>query len=186
VIVVLSPFTGRMVGAHGPRVPLLVSGSALALGGLASYRLDPGTELPMVLGTYLLFGLFLGTANPPITNTAVSGMPRSMAGVATALISGGRQTGTTLGVGISGALVGSSAARGGAAYTDAEQGVWWLAIVLGVAILGLALLSTGSWAKATAARTAALFEEFEEVDRGTAPGTRRPPVTGPPATHPAE
>jgi hypothetical protein len=38
--------------------------------------------LPATLGTYLLFGIFLGTVNPPITNTAVAGMPRSIVGAA--------------------------------------------------------------------------------------------------------
>jgi predicted MFS family arabinose efflux permease len=165
LIAFLSPYTGRLVAASGPRIPLLVSGSALALGGLASLWLTPGTPMPAVLAIFLFFGLFLGTGNPPITNTAVSGMPRSMAGVATSLISAARQTGTTMGVGISGTIVGAAVAHGGSAYTDAEQGVWWLAIGLGVAMLALCLLSTGRWAKGTATRAAALFEE---VDRGAA------------------
>ena len=79
----------------------------MALGGGASIWLGPATPPPAVLAIYVLFGIFLGTVNPPITNTAVSGMPRSMAGVATSLASAGRQTGTTLGVAISGTIVGS-------------------------------------------------------------------------------
>jgi hypothetical protein len=97
--------------------------AALALGGGASIWLGPATPLPVVLASYLLFGIFLGTVNPPITNTAVSGMPRSMAGVATSLASTGRQTGTTLGVAISGTTVGSAVARGGTPYTSAAHGV---------------------------------------------------------------
>jgi hypothetical protein len=116
-----------------------------------------------VLAIYLLFGIFLGTVNPPITNSAVSGMPRSMAGVATSLASAGRQTGTTLGVAISGTIVGSALARGGTAFTGAEHGVWWLVFGLGAGIVVLGLLSTGGWALDTAGRAAALFED---VDRG--------------------
>ena len=174
LVVVLSPFTGRVLGARGPRLPLVVAGVALALGGGASVRLDPATPLPATLAIYLLFGIFLGTVNPPITNTAVSGMPRSMAAVATSLASAGRQTGTTLGVAISGTIVGSALARGGMAFTNAEHGVWWLVLGLGVAIVVLGLLSTGRWAMETAARAAALVEG---VDRGaelrTAPLGRR-------------
>ncbi|HEY0451389.1 MFS transporter [Actinophytocola sp.] len=166
LIVVLSPVTGRLVGARGPRGPLMVAGAALALGGGASVWLGPATPLPAVLAIYLLFGVFLGTVNPPITNTAVSGMPRSMAGVATSLASAGRQTGTTLGVAIAGTIVGSALARGGTVFTSAEHGVWWLVFGLGVGILVLGLLSTGRWASATAGRAAALFEE---VDRGASP-----------------
>ncbi|MEV6165988.1 MFS transporter [Streptomyces sp. NPDC052052] len=161
LVVVLSPVTGRLVGARGPRLPLLVAGGALTLGGGASLWLGPKTPLPAVFATYLLFGIFLSTVNPPITNTAVSGMPRSMAGVAASLASAGRQTGTTLGVAISGTIVGPVLPGGGTAFTGAERGVWWMVLGLGLGIVGLGLLSTGRWALNTAARAAALFEKVD-------------------------
>jgi EmrB/QacA subfamily drug resistance transporter len=161
LVVVLSPRTGRLVAAHGPRLPLAVSGTALALGGGASLWLGPATPVPAVLASYLLFGVFIGTVNPPITNTAVSGMPRSMAGVAASLASTGRQTGTTLGVAISGTIVGSALARGGTAFTTAAHGVWWLVLGLGAGIVVAGLLSTGRRAAGTAARAATLFEEVD-------------------------
>ncbi|MGW3963774.1 MFS transporter [Amycolatopsis sp. NPDC005003] len=144
LVLVLSPRTGRFVGTRGPRRPLVVSGVALAAGGAVSAFLGPATPLPAVLATFLLFGVFLGTVNPPITNTAVSGMPGSMAGVAASLASAGRQTGTTLGVALSGL----------------GHGVWWLVAGLGAALVVLALLGTGRRAAATAGRAAALFDEL--------------------------
>jgi EmrB/QacA subfamily drug resistance transporter len=161
LILVLSPRTGRLIAARGPRLPLVLAGAALALGGSASLRLGPATPLPGLLAVYLLFGVFLATVNPPITNTAVSGMPRSMAGVAASLASAGRQTGTTLGVAISGTIVGSAVDRDRTAFTDAAHGVWWLVLGLGVGILVLGLLSTASWASDTAERAAALFQGME-------------------------
>ncbi len=166
LVVVLSPVSGRLVGTYGPRLPLTVAGAALTLGAAASMWLGPGTPLPVVFAIYLLFGVFLSAVNAPITNTAVSGMPRSMAGVATSLASTGRQTGTTLGVAVSGTLVASATGRGGAAFTAAEHGVWWLVAGLGTSIVVLGLLSTGRWARGTAARSAALFGPME---RGTHP-----------------
>ena len=171
LVLVLSPRTGRLVGTRGPRLPLVVAGTALALGGAVSLGIGPATPLPAVIASYLLFGIFLGTVNPPITNTAVSGMPRSMAGVATALASAGRQTGTTLGVAIAGTVVGSALARGGTAFTSAEHGVWWMVLGLGAGLGALGLLSTGRWARTTAGRAAALFEA---VDRGADPGPAQP------------
>src|SRR5262249_52883214 len=53
--VVLSPLTGRLVGSRGPRLPLVVSGAALALGGTASLWLGPATPLAAVLALYPLF-----------------------------------------------------------------------------------------------------------------------------------
>ena len=69
-------------------------------------------------------------------------MPASMAGLATSLASAGRQTGTTLGVAVAGVVVGSAASRGGAAFSSAAHGVWWLVLGLGVAVLVLGLVST--------------------------------------------
>jgi EmrB/QacA subfamily drug resistance transporter len=139
LVIVLSQRTGRLVGTRGPRLPLVVSGSALALGGAVSLWLGPASPLPVLLGTFLLFGVFLGTVNPPITNSAVAGMPRSMAGLATSLASAGRQTGTSLGVAIAGTVVGSTT---GTAYTAAEHGVWWMVVGLGAGIVALGLVST--------------------------------------------
>jgi EmrB/QacA subfamily drug resistance transporter len=153
LVLVLSPRTGRLVGTRGPRLPLVVAGVALALGGAASAWLGPATPLPLVLAVYLLFGVFLGTVNPPITNTAVSGMPASMAGVAGSLASAGRQTGTTLGVALAGTIAG----------TGETAGVWWLVAALGAGVLALALVGTGRRAAATATRAAALFAEVEGV-----------------------
>ncbi len=160
--VVLSPLTGRLVGARGPRPPLVVAGSALALGGGASMWLGPATPLPAVLAIYLLFGIFLGTINPPITNTAVSGMPTSMAGVATSLASVGRQTGTTLGVAIAGTIVESALARGEMAFTNAEHGAWWIVVGLGLVIFALGLITTSRGALGSAERAAALFDGGKE------------------------
>jgi EmrB/QacA subfamily drug resistance transporter len=170
MIVALAPTTGRVVGRRGPRIPLVVAGTALALGGGASLWIGPATPLPAVLAIYLFFGVAMGCINPPITNSAVSGMPVSMSGVAASLASAGRQTGTTLGVAIAGVIVGSALPSGGTAFTDTAHVVWWMVLGLGVGILALALVSTSRWALGTASQAAALFEEVDRgVPRRTAP-----------------
>ncbi|MEV6443396.1 MFS transporter [Amycolatopsis sp. NPDC051716] len=152
LVVALSPRTGKLVGTRGPRLPLVVAGVSLAAGGAVSAGLGPVTPLPVVLATFVLFGICFGTVNPPITNTAVSGMPGSMAGLASSLASAGRQTGTTLGVAVAGTIAGTGA--------GSQAGVWWLVAGLGAGLLALALLSTGRRAAATADRAAALFDEL--------------------------
>lgn len=172
LIVLLSPVAGRLVGGRGPRLPLVTAGAALALAGGTSLLLGPATPLPAVLAAFLLFGIAQGAVNPPISNTAVAGMPRSMAGVAASLASTGRQTGITLGVAISGTIVGPALARGGAAFTAAEHRVWRLVLGLGVAILVLGLVSTGRWARDTATRAAATFDDSDHAAATTASGAR--------------
>ena len=168
-VLLVSPLAGRVVGGRGPRPPLLVAGTALALGGGVSLWLGPATPVLAVLAIYLLFGVFLGAVNPPITKTAISGMPRSMAGLAGSLASTGRQAGTTLGVAISGTVIGPASARGGPAFTSAAHGVWWMILALGAGIVALGLVSTGRWASRTAVRAAGLFEWVDAPVRDQSP-----------------
>ena len=185
MIIVVSPFAGRLVGERGPRLPLVVSGAALALAGVASLGLGPVPPLPAVLAAYLLFGIALGAVNPPITNSAVSGMPVAMAGVAASLASAGRQTGTTLGVAIAGTIVAPAITRGPAAFTGAERHVWWLVVALGIAIVALGLGSTGRRARDTAVRAAALIESAGGSDRSADSRLAWPVAAADPMVEPA-
>ncbi|SNR68787.1 drug resistance transporter, EmrB/QacA subfamily [Actinoplanes regularis] len=107
-VAIVAPLAGRLVAARGARLPLVISGATLATGSGTSILLGPDTPLPAVLATYSLFGIFLGTVLAPITTIALAGMPRSMAALATSLPSAARQSGTALGVAISGTMVASA------------------------------------------------------------------------------
>ncbi|MCU4184245.1 MFS transporter [Acidiferrimicrobium sp. IK] len=105
VIAVVAPLSGRMVAARGSRVPLTGAGVLLA-GGALVLAADRATSPYLLLAVgYLLLGLGFGLVNPPITNTAVAGMPQSQSGVAAAVASTSRQTGNVLGVALVGSLV---------------------------------------------------------------------------------
>ncbi|HZZ47955.1 MAG TPA: MFS transporter [Pseudonocardia sp.] len=163
LIVVLAPLSGRIVGVRGTRLPMLVAGIAATVFGLTFTGLTPVTPLLGVLGCYALLGLSQGSVNPPITNSAVSGMPASMAGLAASVASTSRQTGTALGVAISGAMVGSAVTRGPVAFTEASHSAWWLVAAMGLVVASLAVITNTRWAAATA-RQAAL--SFDAVDAG--------------------
>jgi MFS family permease len=126
--------------------------------------LSPTTPVAQLLGSYFLFGLGFGLMNPPITNTAVSGMPSSQAGVAAAVASTSRQVGQTLGVAVLGALAGTSVSAGGLgrSFASATHTSWWIILVLGLVILAVALMTTTGWAQLTAQRTATRFREDPE------------------------
>src|SRR5665213_2810742 len=91
---------------RGARPSLVVGGLALIASALMLTRLSPTTPFGYLFVSYAVFGLGFGLVNPPITNTAVSGMPPSQAGVAAAVASTSRQVGQTLGVAVLGALAG--------------------------------------------------------------------------------
>ncbi|MEV4349377.1 MFS transporter [Actinoplanes sp. NPDC049596] len=143
--VVFSPLSGRIVGSRGTRLPLTLAGIAFIVGILPLTRLTADTPIWLLLACYLVFGFGFGMVNSPITQTAVSGMPREQAGVAAAIASTSRQVGTSLGVAVIGAVV----AGGTANFAEASHAGWWIIVALGAVVLFLALLTTGRWARST-------------------------------------
>jgi hypothetical protein len=112
---------------------------------------------------YLLFGIGFGFVNAPITNTAVSGMPRAQAGVAAAVASTSRQLGQTLGVAVVGAVLASgvSASSYKETFVSAARPGWWILVACGLAVLVLGAVTSGPWARRTAERTAEKLESVE-------------------------
>jgi EmrB/QacA subfamily drug resistance transporter len=153
--VLLAPLSGRIVATRGPRLPLVLAGIATAAGALMLTRLSAGTSTGYLLASYVVFGIGSGLVNAPITNTAVSGMPRSQAGVAAGLASTSRQVGSALGVAVAGSAV-LSALHGPLrlGFADASHVGWWIIAACGVAILLVGLATSGRWARGTAQRTA--------------------------------
>lgn len=158
-----APVSGRLVGTRGPRVPLLIAGTAMTASGVLFAAFDAETSNVTLLLGYVLFGIGFGFVNAPITNTAVSGMPRAQAGVAAAVASTSRQLGQTLGVAVIGAVlasgIGSSSYH--RAFVSAAGPGWWILTACGLAVLALGLVTSGRWAHATARRTAEILQSPE-------------------------
>jgi EmrB/QacA subfamily drug resistance transporter len=153
---VVAPLSGRIVGARGPRLPLLIAGAAIALAMLPLSGLTPHTPIGLLAVSYVLFGIGFGMVNAPITNTAVSGMPRAQAGVAAAIASTSRQVGSSLGVAVIGAVVASGLGDSSAdRLATASRPGWWIIFACGLAILALGAISTTARARETAARVEA-------------------------------
>ncbi len=77
---VCAPLAGRMVARRGTRMPLLIAGAGVMAGGVLLTALTASTSVVYLIVSYLVFGIGMGMANAPITNYAVSGMPREQAG----------------------------------------------------------------------------------------------------------
>ncbi len=165
MVCVLAPLSGRLVAARGPRIPLLVAGCAMAVSGLMLAAFDAETGTVSMFAAYVLFGLGFGMVNAPITNTAVSGMPRSQAGVAAAVASTSRQIGQTLGVAVIGAALAAGMSGGGSSagatdgFVAASRPGWWIVTGCGLCVLLVGALSSGRWARDTARRTAERLAE---------------------------
>jgi EmrB/QacA subfamily drug resistance transporter len=158
--VLCSPISGRIVGTRGVRGPLVVGGLGLGVGSLMLVSLSADTPLAWVLAAYSVFGLGFGAVNAPITNSAVSGMPPSQAGVAAAVASTSRQVGQTLGVAAIGAV--ATAGIGGSLQADlaaSSHAAWWLIAAIGAGIVALGLAASTTTALASAERTAARLQD---------------------------
>ncbi len=162
---VLPPISGRIVGTRGPRVPLVIAGAGLTVSCAMLAQIGATTSFWWLIVAYVVFGIGFGFVNAPITNAAVSGMPRAQAGVASAIASTSRQVGQTLGVALVGALLAGSVglllgSTGGAhpdALAAASHAGWWVLCGCGVAVLVLGLAVTSARARASADRTARLL-----------------------------
>ncbi|MEU8823415.1 MFS transporter [Streptomyces sp. NPDC048636] len=181
---ICAPLSGRLVGSHGPRLPLVLAGVAMTASGVLFAVFDAEATDALLLIGFVLFGIGFGLVNAPITNTAVSGMPRSQAGVAAAVASTSRQVGTSLGVAVIGAVLAAGAAsaaataghaasaRVAAAFVDAARPAWWIIAGCGVLILLLGVVTTGRWAEGTTRHAAALFEEGAPTGQTSADARR--------------
>jgi EmrB/QacA subfamily drug resistance transporter len=163
VIAASSPVAGRLVARLGPRLPLVLSGLGLAAGAALLLGLTPTTPYLQLAGAYVLLGLGFGLMNPPITNTAVSGMPPEQAGVASAIASSSRQVGNVLGVAVMGGLVSTAAFASGhlpvadrASFAAATHLAWWATVACGLAAAAIAGVCAGPWGQR---RARAIYED---------------------------
>ena len=159
LMLVAAPVSGRLVGRIGPRLPLVGAGLCLAASGLLLTRITATSPAALLITAYAVFGLGFGLVNAPITNSAVSGMPRAQAGVAAAVASTSRQVGQSLGVAVIGTAV-TAAVVGpmAAGFAEASRTGWWIQVGLGLVVLVLGLLTTTPRAAASAARVAARLD----------------------------
>jgi MFS family permease len=162
--VVMSPISGWLVGRFGARPSLIVSGCALTASAAMLTGLSTTTSFSWLVASYLIFGTGLGFVNPPITNTAVSGMPPAQAGVAAAIASTSRQVGQSLGV----AVVGVAATSGihgplRADFAQASHPGWWIITGCSAVVLVLGFVTTSRWALRTTAGVADALAEPSEV-----------------------
>lgn len=163
-LVVASPLSGRLVAAGRARLAIALAGSSIACGALLLVGLSKDTPLAVLVVAYALFGMGIGSIGAPVNTTAVSGMPRSQAALASAIASTSRQVGASLGVALAGSIAGAGieAARR-TELAEHTHPVFGGIAALGVAIVVVGVVSTGARARQSAARVASLLAAKEEA-----------------------
>jgi len=176
-LVICSPLSGRLVGAGRARLAIVVAGIGMATGGALLSRVEVTTPLGWLVVAYAVFGGGLGMINAPITNTAVTGMPRAQAGLAAAVASTSRQIGTSLGVAAAGTVAaGGIQAAHAPGFTAAMHPVFWAVTAQGVVIALLGLYSTGRRARESVRALGPLLREPGAPEG--APGENGPAAAG--------
>ncbi|MGC9220046.1 MAG: MFS transporter [Solirubrobacteraceae bacterium] len=107
LMIIVAPFTGRIVAHRGPRIPVMVAGLALMGGATLLTLVQPHSSYFLLASSYLLIGGGYGMVNPPVTTLAVNGMPLSQGGAAGGLIGTFRQVGSALGIAVLGSIMAS-------------------------------------------------------------------------------
>jgi EmrB/QacA subfamily drug resistance transporter len=158
-----APLAGRMLARSGARKPLLIAGGGITAGGLLLTQLTSSSAPGYLFLAFLVFGVGMGFVNAPITNSAVSGMPRSQAGVASGIASTSRQVGSSVGVAVMGSVLAANLHGSIAAgFASATRPGWWIIAAAGVVVIVLALITTSRRGKASAERSATLVAKAEE------------------------
>ena len=153
-IMVTARLSGRLVAAGRARWSLVIAGAAIAAAAGALMTVSVTTPVAELVLAYVVIGIGFGFVNPPISNTAVSGMPAAQSGVAASIASTCRQVGATLGVAVTGLLVAGHTGPGLAAAT---HGGWAVVGGCGLAVVVVGAASTSGWARRTAQRAGDLL-----------------------------
>ncbi|WP_375489920.1 MFS transporter [uncultured Jatrophihabitans sp.] len=168
VTIVFAPLSGRVVASRGPRLPLIAAGALMTIGALLLVPTSAHESTFALIATYTVFAMGFGIVNAPITNTAVSGMPRAQAGVAAAVASTSRQVGAALGVAVVGSVLASGVGAFGGSlssgFVAASRTGWWILVGCGVAVLVLGAATTGRAGRRSAGRTADLIAAGDEPE----------------------
>jgi MFS family permease len=150
MLVVSAGVGSRILGRVGAR-PILVSGFVLAAAGMALLaRISPTTGYLNLLPSLVLVGTGMGVAFVSVTSSAVAGVPREDAGVASALLNTSQQIGGSLGLAVLTAVATArfDAVRPGrptpAALASATTSSWAYGFVVAAILLFLAAV-VGGW-----------------------------------------
>lgn len=136
MVALSAPYSGRLVGSFGPAPSLMIAGAIMTVAGILLTVIDLGTPLWYLMLAFAVYGTGFGIVNTPITNAAVSGLPKDQAGTAAAVTSTARQVGNSLGAAVFGSvLVSRMGSAGIAGFATAAQPLWWALAGAGLVIV---------------------------------------------------
>lgn len=128
-MILISPFSGRLIGRFGAR-RLMTTGMVLgALGMLVLTQIDASTPYVTMLVGYLLFGIALGFVYAPMSTAAMAAMPPEKVGIAAGVLAMNRLVAGAVALAASGAVF-HALLGDGESFADAVAGSTWVVVAL--------------------------------------------------------
>jgi EmrB/QacA subfamily drug resistance transporter len=128
-MIVVSPFSGRLIARFGARA-LMTAGMVLgALGLVALTQIGPHSSYALLLAGYLPFGIALGLVYAPMSTAAMAAMPSQKVGIASGVLAMDRVMAGTIALAITGAVFHALAA-GGDSFSAAVADSSWVLVAL--------------------------------------------------------
>jgi MFS family permease len=104
-VMVCGPVSGRLADRVGPRTPLVIGLSLVAISLAWQSRIDVDTSYGYLAPAFVILGAGMGFTMSPMSTAAMNAVDRTKAGVASGTLSMTRMVGSTFGVAALGALV---------------------------------------------------------------------------------
>ncbi|HWB69943.1 MAG TPA: MFS transporter [Solirubrobacterales bacterium] len=128
-MIVISPFSGRLIARFGAR-RLMSAGMGAGVLGLALLtQLGPSTSYALLAAGYLLFGIALGLVYAPMSTAAMAAMPAEKVGIASGVLAMDRVMAGAVALAGVGAAVHALQA-GGSSFAAAIGTSTWIVVAL--------------------------------------------------------
>jgi|GEM_PF-244157 len=104
-IMLVAPLAGRLADKMGGKFLIIIGMTVMALGGyyVGHFRVD--TQIADLILPFIVMGIGMGSAMPPLTNITLLETPEDEVGGASGVLSTARQIGSVMGIAILGAFL---------------------------------------------------------------------------------
>jgi MFS family permease len=131
-MVLVSPFSGRLIARFGARA-LMSVGMALGVAGLLVLtRVGASSPYALLLAGYLLFGVALGLVYAPMSTAAMAAMPGEKVGIASGVLAMDRVFAGAVSLAATGAVF-HALLGGGRSFAASIAGSTWVVVALSAA-----------------------------------------------------